>query len=108
MLITSALQTFRDSIMCETGSEIGQMSATRSRWFQTIAPNCRPLDDVQDAGAALPRVERTTVHLDDRVHEGVRQNKAPGPVDVTGTLWNWTSVHQSPEGGFTDSKKDLS
>ena len=24
------------TVMCETGSEIGQMSATRSRWFQTM------------------------------------------------------------------------
>ena len=45
-------------------------NATRPRWFPAITSNCRPLDGVQDAGAALPRMGCTTVHLDARLHEG--------------------------------------
>ena len=36
-----------------------------------VTSNCRPLDGVQDAGAALPRMGCTTVHLDARLHEGL-------------------------------------
>ena len=89
---TSLIEAICNSFVCKTGSVFGQSSATRSGWFQAQPPDGGSSDGVQTIGAALSGMGCTIVHLDNRFHEGVRQNQTPSLVDIAGALWNWTCI----------------